>query len=300
MQYESHERARFLLDRAVTEGISLDEQRWLNGHTAECAECSRYDELSRRAIRALDSFAFELDPAAALRVENAIRSRAERLALAEMHGRRFWAGPVVAIFLTIAGSMAMWQAAGWLAGRTVESAGSLVGDGVCRVLACAVRRVRRAALLVQETHGRRLRRRRRDGMTARSAFHLVPKAAKILAAMAFLASVIFFFCFFDEHKAIGLGTAIGVGIGTFAAAFILLAGYVHGDSRRRGMPPLVWTALTLLIPNGVGFVLYFLLRRPIVHPCSNCGRGIAQDAVFCSRCGHAQLNAGVQHSRREA
>ena len=83
MQFEPHARARFLVDQAMGEGISLDEQRWLNRHAGECAECSRYCELSRRAVRALDSVAFELDPVAALRVENAIRSRVERLALTE-------------------------------------------------------------------------------------------------------------------------------------------------------------------------------------------------------------------------
>jgi len=136
-------------------------------------------------------------------------------------------------------------------------------------------------------------------MTARSGFHLIPAAAKIFAAFVFLAIVAFFFCFFDEHNTIGLGTAIGVGIGTIAGTFILLAGYVYADSSRRGMPPIPWTALALLIPNGVGFVLYFLLRKPILHPCSNCGCGVAQDAIFCSRCGQSQLNMGVQHSWKE-
>ena len=99
MQDESHPKARFLLDQAMVEALSLDEQRWLNRHTEECAECSRYGELSRRAIRALDCFAFELDPVAALRVENAIRSRANRLASNAVHGRGFFVGAVVATVL---------------------------------------------------------------------------------------------------------------------------------------------------------------------------------------------------------
>jgi hypothetical protein len=117
MPSEPHARARALLDQAMMEAISPDEQRWLHRHTEECAECSRYGELSRRAIRALDSFAFELDPAAALRVENAIRSRANRLASNEFHRRRLFIGAVAAMLLTIAGSIAMWQSAAWLAGR---------------------------------------------------------------------------------------------------------------------------------------------------------------------------------------
>lgn len=117
MPAEPHARARLLLDQAMMEGISPDEQRWLNSHTDECAECSRYGELSRRAIRALDSFAFELDPAAAFRMEDAIRRRANWLASNEFHGRRFIIGAVAAMLLTIAGSIAMWQPAAWLAGR---------------------------------------------------------------------------------------------------------------------------------------------------------------------------------------
>jgi len=132
-------------------------------------------------------------------------------------------------------------------------------------------------------------------MTARSGFHLIPTEAKILAAFVFVALPAFLFFFFDERKTIGLRSAMGAGIGAIiAAAFILLVGYVFADSSRRGMSPIPWTALALLIPNGVGFVLYFLLRKPIQHACSNCGRGVAQDAAFCSKCGQSQLNAEVQ------
>ena len=137
-------------------------------------------------------------------------------------------------------------------------------------------------------------------MTERSGFKMIPAAAKILAAVAYLAIVLFFFFFLDEHKAIGFGTLVGGVIGAIPAAFILLAGYVYADARRRGMPAIAWTALALLIPNGVGFVLYFLLRKPILYPCSNCGCGVAQDAGFCSKCGRPQVNIGVQPACRES
>ena len=101
-------------------------------------------------------------------------------------------------------------------------------------------------------------------MSWRSGFGLIPGPAKILAALAF---VLFFFGVFEEHRASGLGTLIGLAGGTLAGAFFLLAGYVYADAVRRGMPPIPWTALAVLIPNCVGFVLYFLLRKPILHPC---------------------------------
>jgi hypothetical protein len=134
-------------------------------------------------------------------------------------------------------------------------------------------------------------------MTGRTGFHLIPTAAKMLAAFVFVAPAVFLFFFFDEHKTIGLGSAIGAVMGAIAAAFILLAGYVYADSSRRGMPPIPWTALALLVPNGVGFVLYFLLRKPIQHPCRNCGCGVAKNAAFCSGCGQSQANTEVRSSK---
>jgi len=111
VQPELHERARQLLDRGMTESIPAEKQRWLDHHLSECAECSRHAELNRRAIQALDSFAFDLDHAAALRVQEAVTRRAERMRSSEP-----LAVPL-AIALTIAGSFVMWQAVTWLAGQ---------------------------------------------------------------------------------------------------------------------------------------------------------------------------------------
>jgi hypothetical protein len=111
VQPELHERARLLLDRGMTESIPAEEQRWLDHHLSECAQCSRHAELNRRAIQALDSFAFDLDHAAALRVQEAVTRRAERMRSSEP-----LAVPL-AITLTIAGSFIMWQAVTWLAGQ---------------------------------------------------------------------------------------------------------------------------------------------------------------------------------------
>ena len=142
-------------------------------------------------------------------------------------------------------------------------------------------------------------------MTAKSGFSLIPIGAKVAAALVFLAIVAGLNWFFVDRNTLGLAevglvTVIGAMGGLFAAAYVLLAGYVYADASRRGMPAIAWTALTVLVPNAIGFVLYFLLRKPIVHPCPNCGCGVAQDAAFCSRCGQSQLKAEVQHSWKES
>jgi hypothetical protein len=131
-------------------------------------------------------------------------------------------------------------------------------------------------------------------MNWRNGFGLIPGPAKIVAAIAFL---FFFFGVFNAYRTNSLGTLIGLAGGILGGAYFLLAGYVYADAVRRGMPAIPWTALAVLVPNCVGFVLYFLLRKTILHPCASCGRGIAPDAAFCPRCGQPQTNPGPEASR---
>jgi len=114
MPLESHEKARFLLHRSLVEGISPEERHWLDAHLGQCAECGRYADLSARAVRALDWFALELDPAAAVRVEKVVRSRAEGMRSAEADAKSLWIGTAVALFLTFAGSAVAWRPLAWL------------------------------------------------------------------------------------------------------------------------------------------------------------------------------------------
>jgi predicted anti-sigma-YlaC factor YlaD len=117
MPLENHEKARFLLHRSLVEVISREDRQWLDAHVGQCAECGRYADLSARAVRALDWFALELDPAAAVRVENIVRSRAEEMRSAEAHAKSLWIGTAVAIFLTFTGSAVTWRPLAWLASQ---------------------------------------------------------------------------------------------------------------------------------------------------------------------------------------
>lgn len=117
MPFENHEKARSLLHRALVEGISLDDRRWLDVHLRQCAECGRYADLSARAVRALDCFALEFDPAAAHRVEILVHSRAQQMRSAESHAKSLLVGTAVAVFLTFTGSAVAWRAVAWLASQ---------------------------------------------------------------------------------------------------------------------------------------------------------------------------------------
>ncbi len=84
-------------------------------------------------------------------------------------------------------------------------------------------------------------------------------------------------------------TLIGVVAGLFLAATILLIGYVYADSKRRGMNALLWTLLVIVIPKAIGFIAYFLLRKPLLAPCPNCRWPIGSEFAYCPKCGYAAI-----------
>ena len=77
------------------------------------------------------------------------------------------------------------------------------------------------------------------------------------------------------------------------AGYTLLVGYVYGDARRRGMRYVMWTLLAIFLANGIGIILYFILRDPLLVYCPRCGTGVLPSHAFCPRCG-----AGVQPACR--
>jgi predicted RNA-binding Zn-ribbon protein involved in translation (DUF1610 family) len=76
-----------------------------------------------------------------------------------------------------------------------------------------------------------------------------------------------------------------------AGAYALLVGYIFGDARRRGMRYVMWTLLTIFLANGVGAILYFILRDPLPGYCSACGSMMHHGYAYCPRCGTNMLPA---------
>jgi RNA polymerase subunit RPABC4/transcription elongation factor Spt4 len=74
--------------------------------------------------------------------------------------------------------------------------------------------------------------------------------------------------------------------GTLLGCCILLIGYVNADAGRRGMSRLAWTLLAIFIPNALGIVLYFVLRKPRIATCPQCGNALQPGFNFCPRCNH--------------
>ncbi len=74
------------------------------------------------------------------------------------------------------------------------------------------------------------------------------------------------------------------------AIYVVLVGYVHADARRRGMRYVMWTLLAIFVPNALGIILYFVLRDPLMIPCSSCAVQIRPGFAFCPSCGAALAN----------
>ncbi len=72
--------------------------------------------------------------------------------------------------------------------------------------------------------------------------------------------------------------------GTALASYVLLVGYVSRDVKRRNMPAALWMLIVLLMPGGIGAVVYFLLRQPIMMRCPHCTTELPASVHFCPQC----------------
>jgi len=73
--------------------------------------------------------------------------------------------------------------------------------------------------------------------------------------------------------------------GLVLGLWVLMVFYVNADAGRRQMSRLLWTLLVIFIPNGIGFIVYFVIRKPIARPCPKCKVPIRPEFVFCPACG---------------
>jgi hypothetical protein len=73
--------------------------------------------------------------------------------------------------------------------------------------------------------------------------------------------------------------------GAVLMTYVLLIGFVYVDAKRRGMRYVMWTLLAIFIMNGIGIILYFLMRDPLPTPCPKCGFMARSAFTFCPSCG---------------
>ena len=116
---------------------------------------------------------------------------------------------------------------------------------------------------------------------------VIPFGCWVAAGIVFLLAFVgFTLVFMGEHDVpVPIWLIIPILIPLLLAGYTLLIGYVYGDARRRGMRYVMWTLLAIFLFNGIGIILYFILREPLLVYCSRCGAGVQPSHAFCPRCG---------------
>jgi Phospholipase_D-nuclease N-terminal len=129
--------------------------------------------------------------------------------------------------------------------------------------------------------------------------NLLPGSAMVIAALAIPIWVVFFASIQGRSLLASKGFLsampealwFGLTFGVFTAAYFLALGYIYGDAKRRQMPAWAWVMAAFLIPNLIGFILYFVFRGPLLGPCTSCGKPIRRGEGFCSHCGSSQTSS---------
>lgn len=121
---------------------------------------------------------------------------------------------------------------------------------------------------------------------------IIPTVARVIAGLLFAGIEIGLLCVVPHYAApdlppMPLWALISLFASAIFAVIVLMIGYVNADSKRRGMNSVVWTLIVIFVPKALGFLLYFLLRKPLLVPCPKCGTAVAPDFRYCHKCGYA-------------
>jgi len=133
---------------------------------------------------------------------------------------------------------------------------------------------------------------------------LIPRWSVALAALAFVSVQYLWWVVIPAYRhhpgpPVGIRFYFALTWSALAALYMLMIGYISKDAPRRMMSAHIWMLVNFVMPGGVGAVLYFLLRQPIVSTCPACGTRIQSDYHFCPQCA-CQVSAACGNCHRSA
>jgi hypothetical protein len=127
--------------------------------------------------------------------------------------------------------------------------------------------------------------------TFSSELRLIPRWSVAAAVLTFVIMQYLFWVVFPQERhhppaPMGMRIYFALSWGALASLYMLMVGYVSKDSPRRGMSARIWMVVCLVMPGGIGAVLYFLLRQPIISLCPACGTRVQSEYHFCPQCAY--------------
>lgn len=76
--------------------------------------------------------------------------------------------------------------------------------------------------------------------------------------------------------------------------YIVLAVVIYKDASRKKMNVWLWMTAVMYIPNFVGLLLYFIVRKQHQKNCTSCSRSVGRDFEYCPYCGKLINPSGVR------
>lgn len=116
---------------------------------------------------------------------------------------------------------------------------------------------------------------------------MIPVWSIVLAVIVFVGSMYFFNHAPPPRRRPGslpMHFIMGYTTGAALASYVLLVGYVSRDVKRRNMSAALWMLIVVVMPGGIGAVVYFLLRQPTMIRCPNCATELTAGVHFCPQC----------------
>jgi len=130
---------------------------------------------------------------------------------------------------------------------------------------------------------------------------MVPVWSMVAAAAAFVLVEYYFWLVLPNSQRhqppLGLRIYLNLSCGLVTALYFLMVGFVSKDAPRRAMSSRFWMVICFVMPAGIGAVLYFLLRAPLVSRCPACTTHVQSDFHFCPQCNY-QLTASCGNCYR--
>lgn len=124
---------------------------------------------------------------------------------------------------------------------------------------------------------------------------LIPLWSILVAVAAFVLVEYYFWVVLPAGRTnapppLGFRVYFDLSWGLLAALYFLMVGFISKDAPRRAMSARFWIVLCFVMPGGIGAVLYFLLRQPVMSRCPACSTHVQSDYHFCPQCNY-QLTA---------